>query len=327
MLEVYINSQKTDISGMRVLGTGGQGTVYDGGKYAIKIFNDTALPLVQSNVEFAHKQRLYHGLQQVAATPQDLVCDSQLKVIGYTMEKLIGYKPLRELCDATFKKNNALGLKAIVYTFLRLHSSITKIHAGGFRVGDMSERNVFIKFAQPRVLEMRLLDADSWAYPNPHSPANWGVEYIDEEVKHPKIDIAATKDPKLLSGILERHDWYAFSQLLATALLNSNPYDIGRSFRISQSNADMQTRKENLLSAWHYDVSLSKSERIATLRLGARVNFALKHFIHAKAKDPFPITVLSYLYQQLVRCSNCHLEANADTLFCLKCFQPLPRPQ
>jgi hypothetical protein len=301
---------------------GGQATFYRlTDSLGAKVFHEESFDSAyRDRIEFLCNSNIMGRFQHVATPPISLVKNSSGKTIGYTLTYLGDHVKLSELFTPDFYKNNKLGIKSVVHTFLQLHKALRFIHGEGFRVGDFNQTNIFVRFHHQSV-DVKFIDTDGWACKNPSIGRQWDLPALNPYIVHPDIridDPDRRPDPKTL----HEHDWFAYSMLLAICLFKMHPFGIGLlpGGKVL-SDAD---RVKKRLSVWHHSVTLRRDDMLAVLRFGAKFNFVLRNWLTAKRRGEFPIEVLVELYQGLVRCPQCSFEASFSTRFCLNCFTKLP---
>jgi DNA-binding helix-hairpin-helix protein with protein kinase domain len=142
----------------RRLGQGGEGSVYEFGGEAVKIY--TAPP----NGDQAQKLRALltvrtATLEAVSAWPNRLVYSGP-NPVGYVMPKIENHHPIGRICLPASRKREFADKPWgwLIHIARNLAAAVDQIHAAGVIIGDLNDANVFVS----RAALVRMIDVDSF---------------------------------------------------------------------------------------------------------------------------------------------------------------------
>jgi DNA-binding helix-hairpin-helix protein with protein kinase domain len=142
----------------RRLGQGGQGTVYEMGGEAVKIY--TAPPSADHAEKIRALLTVRTGtLEAVSAWPNRLVYSGR-NPVGYVMPKIMDHYPISRISLPASRKRNfpEKPWGWLVHIARNLAAAVDQIHAAGVVIGDLSEANIFVASSA----FVRMIDVDSF---------------------------------------------------------------------------------------------------------------------------------------------------------------------
>jgi DNA-binding helix-hairpin-helix protein with protein kinase domain len=142
----------------RRLGQGGEGTVYEMGGEAVKIYS--APPSADHTEKIRALLTVRTGtLEAVAAWPNRLVYAGRSPV-GYVMPKITDHQPISRISLPASRKQNfpEKPWGWLIHIARNLAAAVDQIHTAGVVIGDLSEANTFVASSA----FVRIIDVDSF---------------------------------------------------------------------------------------------------------------------------------------------------------------------
>lgn len=331
--------EPVDISKLKKIDDGGEGVIYDwvNGNVAIKIFSSTDSDLVKKvaslDAYMKHGPTIFDGLRKVATIPQHLVVGDETlftKTVGYTMEKCARWWNLYDLIDCDFRKEHGIGFPDMTIIFLEIHRAIKLIHQKGFIIGDLNIRNILIKPKtaddQDPYFEIRIIDTDSWGIENPDLGLSFQPSAQDNAIIHPHRR-KAKNEKKSPPPFKQKEDWWSFALLFSHCLLSFDPFFVGS----TKKDAGRDTRAMEGMTVWLGKVRTSRSQAIAAVRIGSKLQMLLHRWLKCTTEGEFPVVALLEFYKGITRCKGkdlqgreCLLQFHKSTRFCPNCGMIAP---
>ena len=312
--------------------TGGQGNVYfPDKKICIKVLHDPDAFKIQLETIariIYNCNQIYQQVSSVTAIPLDLVWDENgKKVIGYTMEQLIGWNGLQEILTEADSESMNMDLRLTGLLLVELCKAIRLIHSQKFVIGDLNPSNIFFKREKDHLL-VKVIDIDSWSI---YRKEDLGIEYVSNVldigvIYYPDVimidranDADKTKPPKPWPNFTFNHDWWAFASISWMVLTKYDPFLTGM-----VSDADREDRILNGLTANNAAaVKLHPDCGPAAQALGPKLRFYLDRCLKRKVQRPFPTKIIEDFANDLCKCKKCSFTAHASAVFCPKCATKL----
>lgn len=317
------NGTKCDLepleSGME---TGGQGNVYfPNNQYCIKVLHEPDTFNIQlANIArlINHPVKPYDKVRPAAAVPLDMVWDEgKRKLIGYTMDRLVGWHGLYEIITAAGSESLGINLKSSGLILAALSWAVHLIHGQGFVIGDFNPSNVLFK-REGNGFATKVIDVDSWSI---YRKNDIGVEYFSNVldtgvIYHPDF-IQADMDGRPWPNFTFNHDWWAFTYISWMVLTKYDPFTIG-----IVSDADREERiLKNYTSNSAATVKLNPKFGHATQALGPKLRFYLDRCLKRKVRRPFPTKILEDFAFNLRECKKCNFSTHVSSVICPRCAQ------
>lgn len=301
---------------------GGQGIVYfRDNESCLKVVDkpeEHAVQLATIAKILACPAQPYAQVRAAGAVPVDLVRDENNRVIGYTMEQLVGWHGLNEIQTEQDSQELGVDLAEAGMILAALSHAVRLIHSQGFVIGDFNPRNVLFTQDGDQFLA-KVIDADSWSI---YRQADLGIEYASNvldtgAIYYPDV-IKADRDGQPCPRFTTNHDWWAFAHHAWWILTKYDPYQVGV--------VDVADREDRVLynhTAYHAStVKLHPEFGPATQAMGTKLRFYLDRCLKGKDKRPFPTKMLDDFAHNLRRCK-CGFTAHTSAIFCPKCAEIL----
>jgi DNA-binding helix-hairpin-helix protein with protein kinase domain len=142
----------------RRLGQGGEGTVYEMGGEAVKIY--TAPPSADRAEKIRALLTVRTGtLEAVSAWPNRLVYAGR-NPVGYVMPKISDHQPISRISLPASRKQHfpEMPWGWLIHIARNLAAAVEQIHTAGVVIGDLSEANIFVASSA----FVRMIDVDSF---------------------------------------------------------------------------------------------------------------------------------------------------------------------
>jgi DNA-binding helix-hairpin-helix protein with protein kinase domain len=218
-----------ELTGLSMLGHGGEADVYDLGDRALKLYKSPKHPDVAGDParEAAAAARLATAEERLTAFPRNLPArvavpralvrtSKRGPVAGYVMDKVPG-RPLYELGEPRVRRGGAIDLDALVGALRDLHATVGALHAAGVVIGDFNDGNVLVDLSSG-ASRAALIDADSFAW------GAWPCAMFTERFVDPRLCDAAAPAPALVRPHDARSDWFAYAVMLFRTLCWVGPF-------------------------------------------------------------------------------------------------------
>ena len=149
---------KVNISNLRYLTEGGEGTIYEHNNDIVKIY--------KSHVDIKSKQnriKLLMGKQlpSTVIVPIEEVFDMKGNFIGFRMRKISG-EDFAKLSSKKFIKSNNITVKFILKMLIDVKDTLDQLHNNGIIIGDLNDQNIMFDLYQ----HVYFIDCDSWSIGN-----------------------------------------------------------------------------------------------------------------------------------------------------------------
>ncbi len=319
MAEVFIGGKAITLDPKKMLGQGGEATVYDiGSGVALKVYKQPNHPdfTGQPDIQRAVKDRLAQHQKKLQAFPQgmpahvvapkDIATSRDGKtVVGYTMSIVRGAEELLRYTDKVFRQG--VDPNDILMIMRRLHQAVVGIHHAGAVIGDFNDLNVLVKDREPW-----MIDADSFQFGS-FLCAMFTERFVDPILCTTKGGLMLAKPHTEVS------DWYAYTVMLMQLLLYVGPYGgIHRPKNIADK-MKFSERVNARVTVFHPDVMYPKP----AIPYGVLPDELLHEFQEIFCKDKrseFPAQLLDAV--RWTTCTTCGKEHARQT--CPQCFKAAP---
>jgi hypothetical protein len=224
---VWLEGARVALDPAALLGQGGEAEVYDlGDGRALKWWKPADHPdfagdpaaASAATARIAEHQRKLRafpsGLAPAVIGPGALATATKRggDVVGFAMRKVAG-GPLYRLGEVKWRRDEGIGLDAVVAALLDLHATVTALHAADVVIGDFNDLNVLVDNARAY-----LIDADSFQLRG--FPCGlYSHRFVD-----PRLCDPAAAAPVLVTPHDRDSDWFAFAVMAFRSLLGVGPY-------------------------------------------------------------------------------------------------------
>ena len=209
LLQVQLADRTIRLSNNRVIGVGGEATVFEHNGEALKVYTQ---PSAERDRKLRAMLGRTSGLPALVIAPQQLLTDpSSGDVVGFTMQLLgPGFTEVRQLASKKYRTQSGLTARDVARLFLKAHATLSAVHRAGMVVGDLNDLNLLFKDE-----DMWFIDVDSFQFDG--YPCAVGTEVFIDPVLY-GVDLS------MKPAFTTDTDWYAFAVLLFKSLLLSHPY-------------------------------------------------------------------------------------------------------
>jgi DNA-binding helix-hairpin-helix protein with protein kinase domain len=299
---------------------GGQGDVYfPNSKICIKVLHspdDFRIQLDNIARIIYNCNWLYDQIKAVCTVPLELVWDENAKkVIGYTMEQLIGWHGLHEIMTEADSADMGIDLRSSGLISAELSKALRIMHASKFIVGDLNPSNVLFKRERDRFL-VKFIDADSLSI---YHKDDLGIEYaskvLDIGVIYYADIIQADREGKPWPNFTPDHDWWAFACISWRILTKYDPFTTGMTPEEDREDRIIAGHTANSAAA----VRLHPDCGPAAQALGPKLRLHLDRCLKRKVPRPFPTKILEDFANNLLECGKCGFTAHESAIFCPSC--------
>jgi len=300
---------------------GGQGNVYLlGNQLCIKVLkepDDFTIQLTIIGKILNHPTKPYEHVKAVGTVPKGLIWDENKKIVGYTMEQLLGWHGLHEIITEADSETLGVDLKSSGLILAALSRATRLIHSQGFVIGDFNPSNILFKEERGQFL-VKFIDTDSWSIYRHDLDIEYASKVLDiGTIYYPDV-IQANKDGKPWPNFTPNHDWWAFVYISWMILTKFDPYQTGAVGDIDKEERILENHTANRAAT----VRLHPEFGPATQALGPKLRFYLDRCLKRKVRRPFPTKVLQDFANNLRLCP-CGFEAHASAVLCPSCAQLL----
>lgn len=218
------------------LAAGGEASIYVKGNTAYKIYRD---PSQMIPIE---KVKQLHAINDPnVIIPQKLIYDTNMQVIGFTLQYVPNAVPLVKFFSNTYLKKNNIGLVELNKIVLSIQKSVYNIHSAGCLVVDMNDMNILVD----KKFKAWFIDVDS--YQTPSHLASAIVLSIRDPLAVNKTDFT------------QLSDWFSFSIISFQLYTGIHPYRSGGHPRYGKS--EWQKRMKDGVSVFDPDITFASSFR------------------------------------------------------------------
>ncbi len=218
MISVSIEGRRAELDPSRVLGVGGEATVYRHDTLAVKLYHrpDGALPRAERDrlrrllaQRFDKLAEFPTGLPRGVVAPEAIVHDRQKRPIGYAMPIVEGGFEIARLARRRHR-DGLIENGRVMQIFARLAQLLEALHRAGVVVGDLNDGNVLVVGDDVRLIDVDSMQFGRWPCPVAHE------RFLDPTLFG--VDLSAA--PRFTPA----NDWYAFCVLLFSTLLYVHPF-------------------------------------------------------------------------------------------------------
>jgi tRNA A-37 threonylcarbamoyl transferase component Bud32 len=184
-MKVFIKGKghHVELGSNEYISQGGQGKVYAKGNLVYKIYHDASNVIPEAKM-----QELSVLSDPSVIKPEDILCNSKNKVVGYTMRFVADTHPLCKLFTKSFKQRENISSDQILKLVQRMQDTVQHIHSNDILVVDLNEMNFLVS---SKFDEAYFIDVDS--YQTKSFPATVLMESVRD--RHAK-------------GFTELTDWF-----------------------------------------------------------------------------------------------------------------------
>lgn len=182
------------------IATGGQGSVYNKGKTAFKIYTDPSKMIATGKIKELSEIKAKNVL-----APQNLILDCKhKKPIGFTMQYIKDTKALCKLFTKKFRKDKNISPQNIIEIIKKIQQTVAYIHSMKCLIVDMNEMNFLIDKKNEIPY---FIDVDS--YQTRSFPANAIMDSVRD---------------RLAKKFTELSDWFSFAIVAFQLYIGIHPY-------------------------------------------------------------------------------------------------------
>lgn len=224
---LYLKNKRLVIDPNRLIGSGGEGDVWDiGGGLALKVFKTHDHPDYAGSDPQSERDRegarlrlealqkklpVFPKLPERVIAPQDLVLTKQGLVRGYTMRFLQGGEVLKSFTRSGFRNSAGVDNNAMQGILLDLFDLVSSVHQRGTQIGDFNILGVLVLNGVSY-----LIDADSFQFGG-FMCRSFTPRFVDPTLCK-KDEMVLAKD------FSEASDWYSFAMMAFETLTYVTPY-------------------------------------------------------------------------------------------------------
>ncbi len=222
-MKVFVEGSEVDLDAGRVLGEGGEATVFGVGarsaRRAVKIYKAPSAARAAKLEALVARRR---GLPREVVAPESLVFDARRSaVVGFVMPLVDrSCQPLAVLARRSGWGAFSLDLAGVLEVLEATRRVIAHLHASGLVVGDLNDQN---ELFCPKSRRVAFVDADSFHL------EGFPCEVATEAFLDPRLYGPDEHAPCALpAGSARRFDpgsdWFAFAVLLLRAVTGAHPF-------------------------------------------------------------------------------------------------------
>ena len=212
---------------------GGEGTVYQVGGTAYKIYHE---PKKMIPIDKIKELQVLSHLANVLG-PRDILLDTMNQPIGFTMPYILNTEFITRLFNKNFKNDNAITPNMIVELIKIMQNTMSEIHKCGIIVVDFNEMN---SLTTNKFDNIFFIDVDS--YQTPSFKATALMESVRDRI-----------GPK--GQFSEKTDWFSFAIVAFQMYMTYHPYQKGK--YADYKPKDWSLRMDKNISIFHPDVVLA----------------------------------------------------------------------
>lgn len=304
---LYLNGKPIKIDSTRLIGSGGEGDVWDiGNGVALKVFKTPDHPDYSGTDPQSERDRLgakarlevlqrklpvFPKLPTQVIAPQELAVTKKGLILGYTMQFVQGGEVLKSYTRAGFRNNAGLGNNAMQGILLKLHELVTEVHSQRVQIGDFNILGVIIRNGTPY-----LIDADSFQFGD-FKCRSFTPRFVDP-ILCKKDELVLTKD------FTESSDWYSFAVMAFEALSYVAPYGGVLKGALAKS-LPASDRPLHRISVMHRDVTYP-IKGTPLDRFSDEFLHYYDQLLHKDTRGSFPRDLLERMSWH--RCGTCGIE-------------------
>lgn len=183
------------------IGSGGQANIYNKGNLVYKIYHDYNKMIPEAKI-----QELSVLTESNIVKPEDVLCDSKNRTVGYTMKFVPGTHPLCKIFTKAFRQRQVVSNEQIIDLVKLMQKTVQHIHSKNILIVDLNEMNFLIS---NKLDDVFFIDVDS--YQTKSFPATVLMESVRD--RHMKKN-----------GFTELTDWFSFAIVTFQMFIGIHPY-------------------------------------------------------------------------------------------------------
>jgi serine/threonine protein kinase len=263
-----------------------------------------------------HQTKPYEKVKSFSAVPRQLVWDEAGKeVLGFSMEKLVGWNALSEILTESNSKDLKIDLRDSGLILTELCKGLKEIHAQGFVVGDLNPSNILFKRKSNEFL-VKIIDVDSWSiYRNDDLGIEYSSKVLDKNVIYPPDMITADRTGHPWPNFTPRHDWWSFACVSWMVLTKFDPFMTGMIADVDREDRILGKHTANSAVT----VRLRPKCGPIMQALGPKLRLLLDRHLKLKVPRPFPEKVLEEFALGIKKCKKCGFATHASAMACPSC--------
>ena len=289
-MKIYTRKGSFDLTNKDILGTGGEGTVFQAptANKVIKVYHKDQLTVDKQN----KIENYPTGLPANVISPIEPVWNRSKHIIGYVMDKVDG-EEFYSLSNKKYKTQHKLNPKHITEIFNKMLDTVIGLHSKQIIVGDYNDMNFLFNKK-----DVFFIDTDSYQFGNFYCTV--GTEtFLDPNLYNLNLE----KDHKYS----EYTDYYAFSVMLFHSLLNVLPYG-----GVHKQHRTYVKRATNKISIFDKSVKLPK----ILVPFETLPTSLLDHFHKVFVNGERPKFEKGLLDLDWKKCKNCKLYFAGEKCIC-----------
>lgn len=194
---------------------GGQGKIYSKGNLVYKIYHDPDKMIPEAKI-----QELSVLTEPNIIKPEDVLCNTKNKVVGYTMRFVPDTHPLCKIFTKAFRQREGVSDEQILKLVQLMQKTVQHIHSHKILIVDLNEMNFL---ASSKLDDVYFIDVDS--YQTKSFPATVLMESV--------------RDRHMKGGFTELTDWFSFAIVTFQIFIGIHPYK-GKHSKYSTLDERMQ---------------------------------------------------------------------------------------
>lgn len=285
-MDVVLDGKRVRLDNRAVLGTGGEATVVQHDRWAVKVYHD---PNQARAGKLQDLVALPHRLSDAVVVPEVLVYSTDRRhpqIIGFAMRVLDpAYTEIAHLSHKRFRAANNITAPDVAALFTGGHGTLTALHDAGFVVGDLNDLNVLFKGHL-----MAFIDVDSYQF-GAHSCLVATESFVDPALYGQDLSRGVAFRPE--------NDWYSYAVLLFKSLLLVHPYG-----GVHRTVKTLTARARQKMTVFAQDVKYPKIALHPDI-LSDDLLQVFERYFAAGWRGEFPLGVLQAYAGELVACDHC----------------------